>query len=52
MSLLQTTPLMVLFQHNNQKAMEWADIRRGLTAAMNRIDDEMRRNGKEEQAVG
>lgn len=50
--MMQTTPLMLLFQHNNLKSMEWVGIRRELSAAMGKADEEMRRNGKEEQAVG
>ena len=52
MSLLQTTPLILLFQHNSLKSMEWVGIRRELATAMGKVDEEMRRNGKEEQAVG
>ncbi|KAJ5729979.1 uncharacterized protein N7483_004487 [Penicillium malachiteum] len=33
-SILRTSPLMVLFQHNNLKSMEWAGIRRELTKAL------------------
>ncbi|KPI42100.1 uncharacterized protein AB675_5332 [Cyphellophora attinorum] len=37
-SLLQTTPLMLFFQHNNLKAMEWASIRRELARALEAAD--------------
>ncbi|KAK4444920.1 hypothetical protein QBC34DRAFT_414280 [Podospora aff. communis PSN243] len=33
-SLLRTTPLMLIFQHNNLTAVEWAAIRRELRAAL------------------
>jgi len=33
-SLLEATPLMLLFQHNNLKAIEWAAIRRELAIAL------------------
>ena len=38
-SLLQTTPLIILFQHNNLKALEWASIRRELANALQKVDD-------------
>jgi len=38
-SLLQTTPLIILFQHNNLKALEWASIRRELAVALQKVDD-------------
>ncbi|KAJ9653428.1 hypothetical protein H2198_007376 [Neophaeococcomyces mojaviensis] len=38
-SLLQTTPLIILFQHNNLKALEWASIRRELAIALQKVDD-------------
>jgi len=38
-SLLQTTPLIILFQHNNLKALEWASIRRELATALQKVDD-------------
>jgi large subunit ribosomal protein L10 len=38
-SLLQSTPLMLLFQHNNLKSMEWVGIRRELSKALQKIDD-------------
>lgn len=37
-SLLETTPLILLFQHNNLKAMEWAAIRRELATALEKAD--------------
>jgi large subunit ribosomal protein L10 len=37
-SLLRSTPLMLLFQHNNLKANEWVGIRRELSAALKRVD--------------
>lgn len=38
-ALLQSTPLIILFQHNNLKALEWASIRRELANALQKIDD-------------
>lgn len=38
-SLLQTTPLIILFQHNNLKAVEWASIRRELAFSLQKIDE-------------
>ncbi|KZF22266.1 hypothetical protein L228DRAFT_268741 [Xylona heveae TC161] len=37
-SLLRSTPLMLLFQHNNVKASEWTGIRRELAAALRKAD--------------
>ncbi|ETN36241.1 uncharacterized protein HMPREF1541_08518 [Cyphellophora europaea CBS 101466] len=37
-SLLQTTPLMLFFQHNNLRAMEWASIRRELSRSLTKTD--------------
>ncbi|KAL9604466.1 MAG: hypothetical protein Q9219_000431 [cf. Caloplaca sp. 3 TL-2023] len=38
-SLLRSTPLMLLFQHNNLKATEWMAIRRELAQALRTQDD-------------
>jgi large subunit ribosomal protein L10 len=38
-SLLQTTPLILLFQHNNLRAAEWVSIRRELYSVMRKVDD-------------
>ncbi|KAJ5149748.1 hypothetical protein N7448_001326 [Penicillium atrosanguineum] len=40
-SLLRTSPLMVLFQHNNLKSTEWAAIRRELTKALQKVDEKI-----------
>ncbi|RMZ78941.1 hypothetical protein DV737_g3683, partial [Chaetothyriales sp. CBS 132003] len=40
-SLLQTTPLIVIFQHNNLKAQEWVGIRRELERALQRVDQQL-----------
>jgi large subunit ribosomal protein L10 len=37
-SLLQTTPLILLFQHNNLKATEWVGVRRELDIALRKVD--------------
>ncbi|KAL8694353.1 MAG: hypothetical protein Q9218_000990 [Villophora microphyllina] len=38
-SLLRSTPLMLIFQHNNLKATEWMAVRRELAAALRKVDD-------------
>ncbi|EKD15770.1 mitochondrial 54S ribosomal protein uL10m [Drepanopeziza brunnea f. sp. 'multigermtubi'] len=38
-SLLRSTPLMLLFQHNNLKSMEWVSIRRELSKALQKVDE-------------
>ncbi|KAM3073060.1 hypothetical protein ACMFMG_008777 [Clarireedia jacksonii] len=38
-SLLRSTPLMLLFQHNNLKAMEWVALRRELSKALRKVDE-------------
>ncbi|KAK6586190.1 hypothetical protein PZA11_001247 [Diplocarpon coronariae] len=38
-SLLRSTPLMLLFQHNNLKSMEWVGIRRELSKALQKVDE-------------
>lgn len=40
-SLIRTSPLIVLFQHNNLQSTEWAAIRRELTLAMRRVDEQI-----------
>src|SRR5271156_26349 len=40
-SLLQSTPLILLFQHNNLKSMEWVSIRRELSRALQKVDDSL-----------
>lgn len=37
-SILQTTPLILFFQHSNLRAMEWASIRRELSRALAKTD--------------
>lgn len=37
-SILQTTPLILFFQHSNLRAMEWASIRRELARALQKTD--------------
>jgi ribosomal protein L10 len=39
-SLLKSSPLMLIFQHNNVKAVEWMSIRRELAVALRKIDAE------------
>jgi large subunit ribosomal protein L10 len=44
-SLLQTTPLIVFFQHNNLKASEWVAIRRELAFALRKVDTQLAAQG-------
>ncbi|EXJ85974.1 hypothetical protein A1O1_06343 [Capronia coronata CBS 617.96] len=44
-SLLQTTPMIVFFQHTNLKAIEWVGIRRELRAALRKVDEQLARQG-------
>lgn len=37
-SLLHSTPLTLLFQHNNLKAVEWVGLRRELVKALDKVD--------------
>ncbi|EEQ85610.1 hypothetical protein RJZ56_007949 [Blastomyces dermatitidis] len=38
-SILRTTPLILIFQHNNLLSVEWAGIRRELTKALQKVDE-------------
>ena len=38
-SLLRSTPLMLLFQHNNLKSNEWVGIRRELSKALQKVNE-------------
>lgn len=44
-SLLRSSPLTLLFQHNNLKATEWAGIRRELSAALKKVDAQLAQEG-------
>ncbi|KAI7560038.1 hypothetical protein KC343_g9786 [Hortaea werneckii] len=44
-SLLRSSPLIVLFQHNNIKATEWSGIRRELNSALQKVDEELAQQG-------
>jgi len=44
-SVLRSSPLMLLFQHNNIKAVEWTGMRRELANALRKADEELARNG-------
>lgn len=44
-SLLRSSPLILLFQHNNLKATEWSGVRRELTNALAKVDEELAKNG-------
>ncbi|KIX95598.1 uncharacterized protein Z520_08718 [Fonsecaea multimorphosa CBS 102226] len=52
-SLLQTTPLIIFFQHNNLKATEWVSIRRELASALRKVDAQLAAQGKPtEELIG
>ncbi|KAF2722852.1 hypothetical protein K431DRAFT_283677 [Polychaeton citri CBS 116435] len=40
-SLLRSTPLFLIFQHNNVKATEWSGMRRELAEALHKVDEEI-----------
>lgn len=40
-SLLRSSPLILLFQHNNLKAVEWSGLRRELASALKKVDAEL-----------
>ncbi|KAF1956104.1 hypothetical protein CC80DRAFT_593591 [Byssothecium circinans] len=46
-SLLKSSPLILLFQHNNIKAVELMAIRRELAIALEKVDNETIKNGQE-----
>ncbi|KAH7388731.1 hypothetical protein BKA66DRAFT_57062 [Pyrenochaeta sp. MPI-SDFR-AT-0127] len=46
-SLLKSSPLILIFQHNNVKAVEWMSIRRELAIALRKLDAERLKNGQE-----
>lgn len=45
-SLLRTTPLLVLFQHNNLRSTEWTAIRRELNKEMQKLDEQLAADGR------
>lgn len=47
-SLLRSSPLLLIFQHNNVKAVEWMSIRRELAVALRKLDAERVRSGQGE----
>nr|POE58688.1 54s ribosomal protein l11, mitochondrial [Quercus suber] len=51
-SVLRSSPLMLLFQHNNLKAVEWMGIRRELASALQKVDSELAANGNSASASG
>ena len=40
-SLLQSTPLIIIFQHNNIRSAEWTSIRRELYRALQKVDEQI-----------
>lgn len=51
-SLLRSSPLTVIFQHNNVKATEWAAIRRELSKALQKVDQDLAKNGNHSYMSG
>ncbi|KAF2189655.1 hypothetical protein K469DRAFT_723582 [Zopfia rhizophila CBS 207.26] len=47
-SLLKSSPLLLLFQHNNVRAVEWMSIRRELAHALSKVDAERQAAGSTE----
>ncbi|EAS36276.3 uncharacterized protein CIMG_01630 [Coccidioides immitis RS] len=45
-SLLRTMPLILLFQHNNLKSIEWVNIRRELSNALRKVDEDLISKGR------
>ncbi|KAF9887800.1 hypothetical protein FE257_009606 [Aspergillus nanangensis] len=45
-SLIRTTPLLVFFQHDNLQSVEWAAIRRELSQAMQKVDEQIAAEGR------
>ncbi|OAL50527.1 hypothetical protein IQ07DRAFT_587185 [Pyrenochaeta sp. DS3sAY3a] len=50
-SLLKSSPLILIFQHNNVKAVEWMSIRRELAIALQKVDAERAKNGQDALAA-
>lgn len=46
-SLLKSSPLLLIFQHNSVTAVEWMSIRRELKSALQKVDAERQKNGLE-----
>jgi len=46
-SLLKSSPLNLIFQHNNVKAVEWMSIRRELANALRKLDAQRAKDGQE-----
>lgn len=46
-SLLKSSPLILIFQHNNVKAVEWMSIRRELATALRKLDVQRAKDGQE-----
>ncbi|CBX92845.1 hypothetical protein LEMA_P055510.1 [Plenodomus lingam JN3] len=47
-SLLKSSPLLLIFQHNNIKAVEWMSIRRELAHALQKLDVQRAKEGHNE----
>ncbi|KAF2131375.1 hypothetical protein P153DRAFT_364964 [Dothidotthia symphoricarpi CBS 119687] len=50
-SLLKSSPLILIFQHNNVKAVELMSIRRELAIALRKVDAERAKNGDADAAL-
>ncbi|QIX02379.1 hypothetical protein AMS68_007896 [Peltaster fructicola] len=44
-SMLRSSPLILMFQHNNLKATEWVGIQREIKAALLKVDEELEKTG-------
>ncbi|KAF2813248.1 uncharacterized protein BDZ99DRAFT_252067 [Mytilinidion resinicola] len=47
-SLLKSSPLILIFQHNNLRAVEWMGIRRELAIALRKVDAELAAAGQKD----
>lgn len=45
-SIIRTSPLIVFFQHDNLRSVEWTAIRRELGNALQKVDDQMAAQGR------
>ena len=48
-SLLQASPLMLLFQHSNLRAVEWMALRRELAHALRQVDEQEQQQQQQQQ---
>lgn len=50
-SLIRTTPLMLFLQHDNLKSVEWVAIRRELSRALRKVDEQIAAEGRNVPAL-